>query len=206
MRGWAIALGLALAAGCSGGDDDSDESVTTTPATGSSTLPATTTTEPEPTTTTTVPLYSFDGSVPPPPLVNTGTDYEAIYRSLDAYQHWLYGHNPDPQLIDEIVIPGTPLYDAFERDIGILLDDDSRAYDTASVITSVQVITAEPRSVTLSVQYTDDRRVLVARDGRILDDALLSSPSQSIAVLGIDQESIWRLVTVEDASSPEVEI
>ena len=72
----------------------------------------TTTTAPSTTTTTTPPPYSFDGSVPAPPLVNTGTDYEAIFRSLDAYEHWLFAHNPNEALAGEIVVVGTELYEA----------------------------------------------------------------------------------------------
>ncbi|MGQ0826048.1 MAG: hypothetical protein ACT4OX_13640 [Actinomycetota bacterium] len=207
MRGWAIALGLALAAGCSGGDDDSEESRTTTPVTEATTVPApSTTTEAEPTTTTTVPLYSFDGSVPPPPLVNTGTDYEAIYRSLDAYQHWLYGHNPDPQLIDEIVVPGTSIYAAYERDVGILIDNDARDYDTASVVTGVEVTAEEPSAVTLLVEYTDDRKVIIGRDGNVIDEAQLQSPSRSIVVLTVDATGRWRVAASENATPEEVEL
>ncbi len=61
-----------------------------------STAPAssTTTTAPRPTTTTTVPLYSFDNSVPPPKLVNTGNDYKRILRSLLEYEAWIAAYRP----------------------------------------------------------------------------------------------------------------
>ncbi|MGQ0823477.1 MAG: hypothetical protein ACT4OX_00360 [Actinomycetota bacterium] len=196
-------VALALAAGCSGGDDDSDESVTTTPVTEATTLFASTTTEPEPTT---VRLYSFDGSVPPPPLVNTGTDYEAIYRSIDAYQHWLYGHNPDPELIDEIVVPATSIYDAYESDVADLIEHDARNYDTASVITRVEATVVERNAVTLLVDYEDDRSVVVARAGEVLDDARLRSPSRVIILLTSDASGRWRIRSVDDAGPTEVEL
>ena len=70
-----IALLALILAGCGASADASD---------GNPTAKSTSTTTVAPTTTTTVPPpYSFDGSVPPPKLVNTGTDYEAIYRSLE---------------------------------------------------------------------------------------------------------------------------
>jgi hypothetical protein len=74
---------VALALGACSGDDDDDAS-----ADASTTAPEaeqTTTLPPGPTTTTTVPLYSFDGSVPAPELVDTGDDFDAIYRSIDAF-------------------------------------------------------------------------------------------------------------------------
>ena len=80
MSKWAaawvpFALCAVLLAGCGAGSHAAAEE--------SDGLPTATST-PAPTTTTVPPPYSFDGSVPPPPLLNTGTDYEAIYRSLDA--------------------------------------------------------------------------------------------------------------------------
>jgi hypothetical protein len=57
------------------------------------------------TTTTTEPPYSFDGSIPPPRLVNTGTDYDAMVRSLAEYAAWLEAHHPDLCLISEVAAP-----------------------------------------------------------------------------------------------------
>jgi hypothetical protein len=86
-----IALLALILAGCGASADASD---------GNPTAKSTSTTTVAPTTTTTVPPpYSFDGSVPPPKLVNTGTDYEAIYRSLSEYGDWLLAHQPDASLV-----------------------------------------------------------------------------------------------------------
>ena len=73
-----IALLALVLAGCGAGADASADASDGHPA---ATSRSTTTVAPT-TTTTVPPPYSFDGSVPPPKLINTGTDYEAIYRSL----------------------------------------------------------------------------------------------------------------------------
>ena len=78
---------------------------------------STTTSPPESSTTTTVPPYSFDGSVPAPELVNTGEDFDAIYRSLDAYDFWLDAHNPDPTLVENFTVKGSAQYDTQIQDV-----------------------------------------------------------------------------------------
>ena len=82
QRGAITLIALCTLAACSQADASGDMEKESKPK-------VTTTTAPSTTTTTTPPPYSFDGSVPAPPLVNTGTDYEAIFRSLSAYGRWL---------------------------------------------------------------------------------------------------------------------
>ncbi len=94
--GAAFIVFVALAA-CSGDDDEtaSAEAPATTTTAVATTTTAAPTTSTVPTPPTTPPPYSFDGSVPAPPLINTGNDYAAIFESLDAYGGWLLAHNPD---------------------------------------------------------------------------------------------------------------
>ena len=44
-----------------------------------------------------------------PALNNTGEDYEAIYRSLDAFSNWVFQH-PDPALVDRYALPSCSCY------------------------------------------------------------------------------------------------
>src|SRR5262245_34419066 len=86
---------------------------------------APTTTVPRATSTTTQPPatpYSFDDSVPPPPLINTGTDYIAITRSLIAYDAWLLSHHPDLRLAENVTPQGTNPYKSLAHDLPILRD------------------------------------------------------------------------------------
>ncbi len=96
-----LALVLSVAA-CS--SNDTKASAPTAPP---STRAPTTPPAPDPTTTTTVPLYSFDNSVPPPKLINTGTDYKKIVKSLLDYSSWMVGHHPTRDAVDTIAAPGS---------------------------------------------------------------------------------------------------
>ena len=51
------------------------------------------------------PLYSFDNSVPPPKLVQTGTDYKRIMQSLLDYENWMAAHHVDPGLVRKVAAP-----------------------------------------------------------------------------------------------------
>ncbi len=84
-----LVAGILVIGACSGGSATTS-APTTKP--GSAGAPGSTV---APTTTTTMPEFSFDDSVPPPELINTGTDYVAILKSLESYGNWLAAHRPD---------------------------------------------------------------------------------------------------------------
>jgi hypothetical protein len=48
-------------------------------------------------------------AIQPPPLIDTGEDWNAIVRSMIAYNDWLYLH-PKPELLDAFSLPSAPLY------------------------------------------------------------------------------------------------
>jgi hypothetical protein len=189
--GFVTALALTACSSSGGGGHATDTATT------ASTTAKTTTTLAPTTTTALPPPYSFDGSVPAPELINTGTDYEAIYRSIDAYSHWLYSHHPDESLIAEVYAPGSEAYDNVRDDVRTLVDGDYRVYDTASVIEKVEVATALPDVVTLRVHYTDDREEIVRRDGTVTDSEQLPSPSIGIVLIRADTAGRWRVASAE---------
>lgn len=47
----------------------------------------------------------------PPPLQNTGEDWDAIVRSIFGYQAWLFTH-PRPELLENIMLPS---YEDFDQ-------------------------------------------------------------------------------------------
>lgn len=55
------------------------------------------------------PASTIAGS--PPPLHNTGEDWDAIVRSIFGYQAWLFTH-PRPELLENIMLPS---YDGFDE-------------------------------------------------------------------------------------------
>jgi hypothetical protein len=190
-----IALLALVLAGCGGSADASadasDGHPTAKPSTSTTVAPTTTTTVPPP--------YSFDGSVPPPKLVNTGTDYEAIIRSLDAYSHWLYAHNPDRALVGEVAVPASTPYNRIDGDLSDLATDELRVYDTASQLTSVQVVSTQGNAVSLRATYSDDHKVLVDRAQKVIDNKVLPASSTFVVLLTSDDTGRWRLAAVDPA-------
>jgi hypothetical protein len=78
------------------------------------------------TTSTTVPAYSFDDSVPPPKLVNTGTEYVAILKSLLDYGDWTTAYEPSPDVVDRFITPGTKLHAAYVKTLTTLSNRGQR--------------------------------------------------------------------------------
>ncbi len=76
-----------------------------------------------------IPGGSLHGT-PRPPLENTGTDYVAIFKSLDAGFRWL-SENPDPSLISDLYVPGTPGHDTRVPAYQYLVDNGYRWADEA---------------------------------------------------------------------------
>ncbi|MDP9389446.1 MAG: hypothetical protein M3Q48_16405 [Actinomycetota bacterium] len=63
-------------------------------------------------TSTTVPPTTAAPATPttldpskPPELQNTGDDFDAIVRSVDAFENWVYQYDPDPKWVPEYVDP-----------------------------------------------------------------------------------------------------
>jgi hypothetical protein len=136
----------------------------------------TSTTLPRRTTTTTVPLYSFDNSVPPPTLVNTGSDYKKILQSLLDYGNWMAAHDPDPALIKNITAPGSPIEAAYRHDAGILHRLNKRAYEIRTEPNEITVRSAKPDLFTARVvEYIKTTRVVDAK-GSVTSEAVEPQP------------------------------
>ena len=198
-RSTALAVLVTLALGaCSGDDNDASADADAPPSSTTALAESTTTLPPEPTTTTTVPLYSFDGSVPPPELVNMGDDYEAIYRSLDAYDFWIDAHNPDPELVKNFAVEGTDQYETQLGDVETLLSTDARSYVIEPDAASVELIDQQENVVSLRVEYPQRYRVLVDRSGNVIDEATVA-PRSLIVLMSADPLGTWRLSSVTHA-------
>ena len=167
--GAAFIVFVALAA-CSG--DDGETAAADAPSTTTTIVAATTTTAAPTTTTvptppTTPPPYSFDGSVPPPALINTGDDYAAIFESLDAYGGWLLAHNPDAELAREAYVQGTSAYERLQSSISNAIENDLRLVDVRDA-TEVEVVDVALPIVSLRVVENGERfqAFAVRRDTR----------------------------------------
>ncbi len=119
-RSLVIAL-VAVLVACSGGSGGGEKaSPKTSPPTSSNPPPTIDLSKP-------IPGGSLHGT-PRPPLENTGTDYVAIFKSLIANQRWI-SENPDPALISDVYVPGTPGHDARVSAYQYLVDNGYRWAD-----------------------------------------------------------------------------
>jgi len=200
-RSKAVVVVVALALAACSGDDDEDASADASSRT-------TTTLAPEPTITTTVaapPLYSFDGSVPAPALNITGDDFDAIYRSLDTYQSWLYSHNPDVELVDEIATFGSDVFNTITDDLREVVDEESRLYSDTISIESVEVADTADGIVTLRVSNTAGQLVLVDETGTTTDSSALD-PIEQIVLLSRHPDGRWLLSSASNIEDDPVVI
>lgn len=205
----AAVVGVTFAfAACTGTADRAGAPSATSAAGSASTtapLPETSTSVPQPTTTTSIPLYSFDGSVPPPTLVNTGDDFDAIFRSIDAYSTWLLAHSVDLDRVKDIAVFGSAQYRAYEDDIRGLRESNLRLYDEGPTITDLRVVDRVANVVTLRLVYSTDRRVVVDANGQTIDEKAFPA-TPLVALLESDSSGSWRLVSIEPATIPDVEV
>lgn len=207
-RPWSVpAMALALLAGCGAGSDAATppRPVGTTAPSAAAAAP-TTARPPVPTTSPTtapaasaaVPPYSFDGSVPPPPLESTGSDFAAIFRSLDTYTHWVMAHRPDPALMEQAVSPQSSAGRGYGGLVSELVRSDLRLYDTASVVADVEVADVDMDPLlsvaSLKVTYTDDRRVWVRPDGSVERTVDLPDRAQFWVLLSQRGNGQWRIM------------
>jgi hypothetical protein len=150
------------------------------------------------TTTTVPPPYSFDGSVPPPPLINTGTDYEAIYRSLSAYARWAESHDPNPGVGDEVYVKGTETYDGYVRDLQVLEHNELRLVNVDERLRA-SVVSVKSGLVSLRLWEHLGAMQLIDRGGRIRDERGFTSDLNWTAVITQDAQGRWQIASVDPA-------
>ncbi len=164
-----VVLGLALCA-CSATSTTSSSVPTTARSTKSSSSTATKI-RPAPTTTTSTPEFSFDDSVPPPKLVNTGTNYVAILKSLEAYGNWTAAHRPDPSLPKGFVSGGTDLMNGYTKLLTMLHNKSQRFVERIGAPDEFTITsqTADAFSATVTQRITLHRVVNTA--GKVVEQA-----------------------------------
>jgi len=130
-----------------------------------------------------VPEYSFDGSVPPPPIVNTGHDYVAIVTSIAAYGSWLAAHHPDPALVSRIIAEGTKQHAGFASDLTILRDRHLRLIEERGGPNKFTVVSA--RSDAFSVRVVEDVRLqeIVDPAGKVTSIVRYTTPTTYLSLV-----------------------
>jgi hypothetical protein len=154
------------------------------------------------TTTTSTPAFSFDDSVPPPKLINTGTNYVAILKSLEAYGNWLAAHHPDPHLAEGFVAAGTHLSDSYVALLSTLRDKRQRLVETVGAPDTYRIISTTPDAISATiVQRLNGRRVVdgknhIVREGRFRGLA-------TYRALAVRVHKRWYLAATDVTGAPE---
>lgn len=196
--GGVLVASIAALTGCSGSGPTAAPSETTS----RSAVTTPTTVRPRVTTTTTVPEFSFDDSVPPPKLVNTGTNYVAILKSLQAYDNWGAAHRPDPALTARTVARGTKLYDLYVQDTTRLRDNDMRGVETLAGPSTYKIISATKDAFSAQVSENISVHKTVRRGGTVSSEIHFATPT-IYQILVVLTQGHWLLADVEEHAAGE---
>jgi hypothetical protein len=199
----ALVAGIFVVGACSGGSKNAEQPVATP---GSTAVARTSTTVPRSTTTTSTPEYSFDDSVPPPKLINTGNNYVAILKSFDQYGRWLVAHHPDPSLVSRIVATGTKQHRLFALDLVRLRDNGMRLIETLGANKGTYTIlsaTADAFSARVVQDVRTHRTVDAA--GRVTSHTDFSGATTYL-MLAVLIHSRWYFAAVDEQDPAHVRL
>jgi hypothetical protein len=196
-----LAVGLvALAAACSGGSGPGAHRSSPEKPTPASSTPPSTIDLSKP-----IPGGSLHGT-PRPPLENTGTDYVAIFKSLDANFRWLT-ENPDPRVISELYLPGTPGHDTRIAAYEYLLANGYRWADEAYRLLSVTVVSVTPDVVSLRVRDSLEFERIVDAGGNQVGSLRPRSPAEKDwTVLLSPSDGHWRIADWSSTGAAAVDL
>ncbi|MCU1468373.1 MAG: hypothetical protein JWM72_4301 [Actinomycetia bacterium] len=179
-----LVAGIFVLGACSGGSKSAGPPIASTKPNRVTSVPHATTSVPRPTTTTSTPAYSFDDSVPPPKLINTGTNYVAILKSLESYGNWLSAHRPDPARASTILAPGSRLHDLFARDLGRLRDNGLREIEKLGARpTQSAVLSRTPSAVSMRITEDVVAHQTVDESGRVTSQVRFATPITYLILL-----------------------
>jgi hypothetical protein len=152
-----------------------------------------------------IPGGSLHGT-PRPPLENTGTDYVAIFGSLTANFRWLT-ENPNPSVLSELFVPGTPPHDQRVSAYQYLVDNGYRWADEGYQLLDVQVVDAKNDAVSLNVVETlQFERLVDASGSQVGDLRPRGSPETVAVVLSRSADARWRVANSSRVDGSEVEL
>jgi hypothetical protein len=196
-RSTAAAL-LVLVAACSGGSGGSGQRPK--PTASPTTAPAATIDLSKP-----IPGGSLHGT-PRPPLENTGDDYVAIFTSLTANFRWLT-ENPDPALLSELFVPGTPPHDQRASAYQYLVDNGYRWADEGYQLLDVQIADAKKDAVSLNVvEQLAFERLIDGAGNQIGEVRPHGSPERVTLLISRGSDSRWRVASSSRIEGSEVQL
>jgi len=131
----------------------------------------------------------------------------AIFKSLIANQRWI-SENPDPRLLSDVYVPGTPGHDARTSAYQYLVDNNYRWADEGFQLLSVDVIDATSDVVSIRVTDTLEYERVVDSAGNQVGDIRPREPAtqQRTTLLSNDGTGHWRIADVSPTGGAEVEL
>jgi hypothetical protein len=199
-RLFAVALVGVLAA-CSGGSGGGGGGKASPKTSQSTTAPPATIDLSKP-----IPGGSLHGT-PRPPLENTGTDYVAIFKSLDATVRWI-SENPDPALMSDVYVPGTQGHDSRVPAYQYLVDNGYRWADEGYQLLSVEVVSTDGDAVSLRIKDNLEFERVVDRVGTQVGNVRPRNPATKewTVLLSRDATGRWRIADWSQVGGGPVEI
>jgi hypothetical protein len=161
--------------------------------------PPTTTARPA-STTTTVPLYSFDTSVPPPKLVNTGTNYKNILQSLLDYANWTVAHRVEPSLAANFTAPHSAIDAGYRHDLGVLRADKKRGYEVRNGKNEIRIVSQTPTVFSARVNEHIVTQNIVNPSGRVTSQRRMSAPTTAYQYVVVRVGDRWYLAGVSEVN------
>jgi hypothetical protein len=140
--------------------------------------------------------WTGDGT-PAPALRNTGTDYVAVFLSLERTRVWLEAHHPDPALVPRVWVDGTAIAAQFRRHLGDLQRHHVRWVDVGDRSVA-KVVSVVDGSVTLQVDEYTTAVHLVDASGRVVDRAPQGPVFHWIVLLDRGGDGRWLIASVDE--------
>ena len=196
---WLVIALAAVLVACSGGSGGGEKaSPKTSPPSSSNPPPTIDLSKP-------IPGGSLHGT-PRPPLENTGTDYVAIFKSLTANFRWLT-ENPNPSVLSELFVPGTPPHDQRASAYQYLVDNGYRWADEGYRLFDVQVVDAREDAISLNVvENLSFERLVDASGTQVGDVRPHGSPETVSVLLSRSADSRWRVAHSSRVDGSEVQL
>lgn len=149
-----------------------------------------------------VPTFSFDDSVPPPKVVDTGTDYVAILKSFRLYGNWLAAYRPDPTLIPRFLVPGRT-FDDFASDLEWYRANGRRAIELLRGSIHVTVVSTRPDAFSARVVEDIVAHQEVDASGTVTSDIRYTGPTTYLTLV-VRVSGKWRMAS--DAIQQAVDV
>lgn len=140
-------------------------------------------------------------SAQPPPLLNTGDDpdWAAMVRSMLAYDAWIR-RNPRPELLQQWMLPTSPLYAEGMQVLQNLTSGDWR-YDPPCEPLTAEIVNLTSRHGTSALVFVRFSRIpacrAVDRGGRVVLDQAAQPANSAIWSLLQDRDGRWRFEKAE---------